>query len=269
MTTLQVLVAAMHQTDHSLLEKMNIQSDAIVVNQSDRNHIEELDYSGRRIQWLSLNERGVGLSRNTALMRATADIVLFADDDLTYRDGYVQMVLDAFEIRPDADAIVFDMNMVKDSKEISDYRKIKKTRRLRWYNAMRYGACRIAVKRERLLKSNICFSLLFGGGARWGSGEDSLFLKQCLDKKMRIYACPQILADVDGSSSSWYNGITDKLFIDKGALLTACFPLLHMPLFVYYSIRSYPAYKDIFTLSEVLRFYFKGRRLYRAGDLGA
>lgn len=28
--TLQVLVAAMHQTDHSLLEKMNIQSDAMI-----------------------------------------------------------------------------------------------------------------------------------------------------------------------------------------------------------------------------------------------
>lgn len=30
--TLQVLVAAMHQTDHSLLEKMNIQSDAMIDN---------------------------------------------------------------------------------------------------------------------------------------------------------------------------------------------------------------------------------------------
>ena len=38
--TLQVLVATMHQTDHSLLEKMNIQSDAIVVNQCNRNEVE-------------------------------------------------------------------------------------------------------------------------------------------------------------------------------------------------------------------------------------
>ena len=47
--TLQVLVATMHQTDHSLLEKMNIQSDAIVINQCDRNEIERFTYKGHNI----------------------------------------------------------------------------------------------------------------------------------------------------------------------------------------------------------------------------
>lgn len=75
--TLQVLVVTMHQTDHSLLEKMNIQSDAIVVNQCSRNEVEWFMYNGHQILWMSLNERGIGLSRNTALMRATADIILF------------------------------------------------------------------------------------------------------------------------------------------------------------------------------------------------
>ena len=37
---IQVLVAAMHQTDHSLPEKMKIQCDAIIGNQCDHNSIE-------------------------------------------------------------------------------------------------------------------------------------------------------------------------------------------------------------------------------------
>ena len=90
---LQVLISTMHQTDHSLLDKMNIQSDAIVINQCDRNEIEEFEYKGHHIQWMSLKERGVGLSRNTALMRADADIVLFADDDVIYDDGYEKKLL--------------------------------------------------------------------------------------------------------------------------------------------------------------------------------
>ena len=65
--TLQVLVATMHQTDHSLLEKMNIQSDAIVVNQCNRNEVERFMYNGHQILWMSLNERGIGLSRNTLI----------------------------------------------------------------------------------------------------------------------------------------------------------------------------------------------------------
>ena len=34
-----------------------------------------------------------------------------------------------------------------------------------------------AVRRERLQAANITFSLLFGGGAKYSNGEDSLFLK--------------------------------------------------------------------------------------------
>ena len=57
--TLQVLIATMHQTDHSLLEKMNIQSDAIVINQCDRDEVERFTYKGHSVLWMSLNERGV------------------------------------------------------------------------------------------------------------------------------------------------------------------------------------------------------------------
>ena len=39
---LQVLVSCMHQQDYSLLEKMNIQTDAIIINQCDINKFENI-----------------------------------------------------------------------------------------------------------------------------------------------------------------------------------------------------------------------------------
>ena len=39
--SVQVLVAAMHQKDHSLLEKMHLKSDVIVANQCDFNSVED------------------------------------------------------------------------------------------------------------------------------------------------------------------------------------------------------------------------------------
>ena len=65
----------MHQSDHALCRRMNLHSDAIIVNQCGRNEIEQFRYGGHDIRMLSLCERGVGLSRNTALMRADADIL--------------------------------------------------------------------------------------------------------------------------------------------------------------------------------------------------
>lgn len=145
--TLQVLVATMHQTDHSLLKEMNIQSDAIVVNQCDRNEVERFSYNGHEILWMSLNERGIGLSRNTALMRATADIVLFADEDVTYKNGYAQMVESAFENNQSADMLLFDLEAIGD---VKNPEKPYTFRRVKWYNSMHYGAVHFACKRERL-----------------------------------------------------------------------------------------------------------------------
>jgi len=109
--TVQVLVAAMHQTDHSLLEKMNIQTDVIVGNQCDYDSVERFEYRGRRALYLNFAERGVGLNRNNALMRASGDICLFADDDCVYVNGYEQIILAAYGRHPDADVIVFNMRV--------------------------------------------------------------------------------------------------------------------------------------------------------------
>lgn len=80
--SVQVLVAAMNQTDKSLIEKMNIQSDAIVGNQCSKNSIENFIYGNHCITYLNFAEKGVGLNRNNALMRATGKYCLFADDDI-------------------------------------------------------------------------------------------------------------------------------------------------------------------------------------------
>lgn len=106
---LQVLVSTMHQVDHSLLEKMNISSDSIIINQCNRNEVENFQYCGFDIKFISYDERGIGLSRNNALMRASADICLFSDEDVKYVDDYKNIIVRAFEENPRADIIIFNV----------------------------------------------------------------------------------------------------------------------------------------------------------------
>ena len=68
---LQFLVSAVNENVETLAERMNLQADAIVVNQCDRNEYREYTFEGNRIRCYSFAERGVGLSRNNCLMRAT------------------------------------------------------------------------------------------------------------------------------------------------------------------------------------------------------
>jgi hypothetical protein len=232
--TIQVLVSTMHQKDHSLLEKMNIQSDAIVVNQCDRNEIQEFEFRGNNIKWISLNERGVGLSRNTALMRATADIVLFADDDVTYVDNYKDIVIDSFKSNKRADILIFNVTNLNEERFEAE---INKKIRIGFYNSLKYGTFRIAARTENLKIANVCFTLLFGGGAKYSCGEDSLFIVNCLQKGLKIFAIKENIGTVLHEVSTWFFGYNEKYFYDKGAFLSASFKYMKHIFKYYYCLK--------------------------------
>ena len=256
---LQVLISTMNQTDYSLLERMNIQTDAVIVNQADRNSVEEFEYGNNKIKWINMSARGVGLSRNTALMNASADIVLFADDDVVYCNQYGIGVLQAFSDKDDADVICFNINLVNSNKNIGGHRNNTCEKRLRVYNSMRYGACLIAARRKVLLRERINFSLLFGGGAEFNSGEDSIFIKDCLDAGLHLYSATFFLGDVDDSKSSWYTGINDRFFIERGMTLSSAFPKLYLLIFVYYSCKLKKLDRK-YSVNKIFSLMLKGKK---------
>jgi len=210
----QVLIAAMNQNDHSLLEKMNIQSDAIIGNQTNYNKIEKFIYNGHSITYLNFDERGVGLNRNNSLMRANGDICLFADDDMVYVDDYVEKVKKSFEKFPKADIIVFNLKEKKPSRYI-----IKRPMRIGRLNYLRFGAARIAVKNSSIKYNTIYFNQCFGGGTEHCHGEDNIFLCECLKKGLKIYAVPLYIAELtEERESTWNKGYDNKYFRDQGYL---------------------------------------------------
>lgn len=211
----EVLVVTMNQRDHSLLDRMNIQSDAIVCNQCNRDEIEKFQYKGHNIRWFSFDERGVGLNRNNCLMRSNADICICADDDMVFVDNYENIVLKWFEKQPSADVLIF--NLIED-KPTHRRNNIKVTG-INQFNYGKYGAARFVFKRESIFMNGIFFNLMFGGGATYSSGEDSIFLRDCLKKGLKVIAVPSSIAKLDDlRNSTWFCGYNDKFFFDKGVL---------------------------------------------------
>lgn len=212
--TVQVLVSAVNKEPRGLAEEMHIETDAVIINQCDHYDVESFCHKNRKIRVFHMAERGVGLSRNTALMRADGDICLFSDQDIVYEEDYEQKILQAYEKCPLADMIVFNIEV---GKERRTYHNTEK-KRVRWYNCGRYGAVSFAVRREKLLESGVTFSLLFGGGAKYSAGEDSLFLKQFMDKGYKVYASPVTIGREKEGDSTWFSGYHEKFFYDRGVL---------------------------------------------------
>ena len=84
----------MHQKDDSIIKKSNLQTDAVVVNQCDRDSIEDFFFLNKdnkrcHVIFISTTERGLSRSRNMAIKNAIdADICLLSDDDERFEDDY-------------------------------------------------------------------------------------------------------------------------------------------------------------------------------------
>ncbi|MBR2876230.1 MAG: glycosyltransferase family 2 protein, partial [Clostridia bacterium] len=132
---IEVLVATMHQTDTDLIKKMNLKTNAVVINQTDKVDYKEIKSDNTTVRFFSFNERGVGLSRNSALMRSSADICVLADDDMVFSDHYEETVSRAFSENPQADVIIF--NLIEEGASLN--RQISSPTKINILNYMNYG----------------------------------------------------------------------------------------------------------------------------------
>lgn len=210
----QFLVSAVNQDVHALVKKMNLQAESIIINQCKENRYEEFEYKGSRMRCYHLAEKGVGLSRNNALLRADGDICLFADEDIVYRDRAAEAVEEAFREHPEADMLLFNVKV----QEARYTYWTDRFHRVHWYNCGRYPAYSFALRTKRMHAKNLTYSLFFGGGAKYSNGEDSLFISDCLKAGLKVYACPVEIGEEIPRPSTWFHGFDEKFFYDRGVL---------------------------------------------------
>ena len=212
--TFELLVAAVEKDIEKLVDKMGIDSNAVIVNQCDEDNLKRIVYKDYGITVVNSSKRGVGLSRNMALDNAMADILLFGDEDIVYDKDYEAKVISAFKKYPQASVITFDFDVDSRRRTYTN----TEDHIVKWNNYGRYPAYAIAVKRKAILDNNIRYSLLFGGGAKYSNGEDSLFLHDCLKAGLKIMAVTTKLGREEYRESTWFRGYTEKFFFDRGVL---------------------------------------------------
>ena len=252
----------MGQSDDSLYRSMNLQTDAVLANQCDCYEYRKFNESdGSRVQLVSTSDRGVGKNRNKALSYASGEYLLCSDQDMVYVDGYANIVENAFEKCPKADIIVFRLKYL--NRFTPQKKETKKFRRVHLWNCMRYGTARVAMRKGAIDKSCLSFSTLYGGGAKFSSGEDSLFIRDAMRKGLKMYTCPIVIAEVKQEESSWFKGYNDKFFIDKGVLLANAFPALKH-LFIYYFAYGLRNVSNDYGFRKICRLMRRGFKEYKS-----
>lgn len=259
----EVILSCMNQNDFSIIERMRITTDVVVVNQCDVDSVEVLQRNGSRIVWCNSTERGVSKSRNMGLKYARNDICLLADDDEIFMDDYEQKVLKAFQQLGDPDLVFFNL-MPKNPKQ--KWHVNQNAKKIYFYNIMRYGAPRAAFKRQKA--KDVLFDEDFGPGTELYSGEDTLFFMEFIKRKMKICASSSCLAIIDDGDSTWFEGYTERYFLTKGAVFERISHNYSIALIMQYILRHYNETKELGFLVCCMKM-LEGRRLiekkYKAG----
>ncbi len=221
----EVLCATMHQTDFSKIKEMNIQSNVVFANQADHTAYEEYEFDGHTAKMITTSTRGASMNRNIAIATASADVVIFADDDQIFVDGYERIVLDEFDKCPDADAIKFFVQSTNPERPLS-YKKANTLKKATKRSIRSAGVHCLAIKRNFLLDNNIFFDVRIGPGRRIYCGEDSVFINLLIKHGAVVYHSPELVSYVKQEDSSWFHGHTEQFFISCGYIYGRIYGLL-------------------------------------------
>jgi len=248
----------MHQTDYSLLAKMNVNSDAVVINQCDVDDRKEIQYKGYRIIWINTKQRGLSASRNMAIRNATADICVLADDDEEFLDEYEQVIKDSFNENRRCSVIRFQVRGI--NKQFKKYPN--KSIKIGYLLALKVSSVEIAFIRKDIVQNNILFDELLGSGTKYMMGEENVFLFNCLSNNLKIVFVPKAIANIYIGASSWFNGYNKEYFIGRGASFAAMSRRFSLPLIFQFSIRKYRLFRNETAFFESIIYMLKGRRQY-------
>lgn len=255
---LEILVSTMYQKNYNLIEKMNIHSDAVVINQCNDDSENEIFRNQYRIKWINSRDRGLSKSRNRAIKNSASDICLIADDDLIYVDDYDEKVKSQFIKYPNADIITFQVEGIEE--KFKDY--YEGTRALNFLTSMKVASVEIAFKRDSIIRNNIEFNEEFGAGAKYQMGEENIFLTQCLRKGLKIIYVPVKIADLHMGESTWFRGFNDEYFFDKGAQFAALSKSLSIPYIIQYIVRKFKLFRNDIDALSAMSLMISGRKDY-------
>ncbi len=207
---LEILLSCMHRTDGLIVEESGILGDALVINQCDREEIQEFPTKKGRAIIYSTTARGLTKSRNEAIEKSRADICMLCDDDEVFAPDYEEKILSAYETLDDADIIVF--KMINRPTSLGD-----KTVRIKFPKTMKVSSWQISFRRESLIKTGVRFDPLLGAGTENGAEEELKFLLDCQRAGLKIYYVPKEIAEVGQTESTWFKGFSRQFFINRGA----------------------------------------------------
>ncbi len=182
--------------------------------------------------------KGLSKNRNIALSNATAPLLLVSDDDVVYTKERLHAVIDAFDTHQEADILTFRYESSSHSKFYPALQCDLSTPEKGYY----LTSFEIALRKDSV-RGKIWFNENFGIGALFPSGEEDVFIKDCLDSGLKGLFIPLTINRHDGTTTSGRNLMLPSRPQTKGAVFLRLHPRQWPLRMIAHALREIPLWR--------------------------
>ena len=222
-TDIEILIATMNRDSLDFLKSMFpfcsfTNFSILIINQTKKDRILVSDYHNVRV--INSFDKGLSKSRNLALANAVGKILVIADDDIIYQEGFMDKIVKIYNKFPKAVAINFcaiglDGNLMK------KYPLISKNN-LNVFDILNTSSIEMTLNKEILNTTDIRLDENFGLGAAFEMGEEAIFLFDLKRKNKQLVFEPKVIVKHKELTSADKKSIIDRYYI-YGALYKRIF----------------------------------------------
>lgn len=188
----ELLISTMHKNIAEVLEMLkqsNVKCDALVVVQGVSEGYEQLKQSGQSIRIIFTEEIGLSKSRNLALKHCSAKYGYIMDDDVVLDTNAIRSLVEVME--SDGTDIATCKYICKSGKYPKKYKKTKFSHTM--LSAAKVSSIEICVNVNVIKDKGIEFDQLFGLGTSLPSGEEYIFVTDCLKSSLKVKYYPIVI----------------------------------------------------------------------------
>ena len=184
--------------------------------------------------------RGLSRNRNNAFAMAEGDIGIMADDDVLYRNEYIDTVLAAYRADQNLDVACFKIATPAGEPEYKDYMAFPYLLNRESHHYI--STIEITVRLKSLLENKILFDERFGLGSKLNSfGEEAVFIHDCIKDGLKVKYIPDYVVEHEATSTikgTNHYAISSNIF--KGAYDARRYGWLAFPASFYGTLKYWP-----------------------------
>ena len=256
--TVGILITTTNQgikrVKEELLPQLSSADEIIISHQIfDEKTKPEKNLTKGNIRYFHLKEKGLSKNRNNALKHSKSDICHICDDDLNYKKDFCKIIKKNYQKFKSYDVITFQA--VDENNKWHYYKS--KDKKHNFYSILKLSSWGVTFKRKSVLRENIKFDEDYGLGAKWCIGEENIFLKDCLDKGLKLRHCNKVVVSHGKESSGFI--YRDELIYSRIKAFKRMYGFLGEVFAVlYFSIFHHKLYKKKYSFFKFFKMSLEG-----------